>query len=80
MTGSRKGCRWDTNKWTSDKNKNQITNALYEDDPRAEDWDKYGRVYNQYGTLPVRDRCWSDEEALLARKRPAGHLFKKKYQ
>ena len=21
MTGSRKGCRWDTNKWTSDKNK-----------------------------------------------------------
>ena len=61
------------------KNRNKISVALYEDDPRAEHWDRYGRVYNQYGTLPVKDRCWSDEEALLARKRPAGHLFKKKY-
>ena len=28
------------------KNKKQISVALYEDDPRAEDWDRYGRVFN----------------------------------
>tara|TARA_B100000902_G_scaffold176411_1_gene170098 strand:+ start:12911 stop:13144 length:234 start_codon:yes stop_codon:yes gene_type:complete len=73
-----KGRTWDKG-WNKSPKTTEKINGGFEDDPRAEEYDKYGRVYNQYNTLPVKDRCWTDEESMMARKRPPKHLFKKKY-
>lgn len=75
---SLKGRTWDKG-WVKNTEPSKKISGGFEDDPRAENWDRHGRVFNQYNTLPASDRCWTDEETMKARKRPPKHLFKKKY-
>tara|TARA_E500000178_G_C16863191_1_gene680756 strand:- start:404 stop:631 length:228 start_codon:yes stop_codon:yes gene_type:complete len=61
------------------KNKKEIGTKLFEDDPRADSYDKNGTVYNNYGTEAPRVKAWLGDESIKARKRAPKHLFKKKY-
>ena len=75
---SNKGSKWDSN-WSKPIEKEKDIINGFVDDPLAKTWDSYGRVFNNYGTEPAVDRCWTRDEALQARRRPAKHLYKKKY-
>ena len=75
---SNKGSTWDKGWFQKLKEKN-TNHKGFEDDPRAEEFDKHGRVFNNYGTEEPKVKAWIGDESVKARKRAPKHLFRKKY-
>ena len=69
---------WDKSDWSKSKG-DIIGHGKFEDDPRAENYDKHGKIYQTYGTVPVNNIQWTEEERAKARKQKPYHLFRKKY-